>query len=249
MKKIVIIEDERLAGERLVRLINDYDDTITIDGPLKSVDAVCDYLSKNEDYDLIISDIRLFDQTIFEAFEQYPPKSFVIFTTAYDEYALQAIQSGGIDYLMKPINALDLSTAFDKISRLANQGEIQQSISEVARHLHAWRCRFLVSKQDQLISLKVEDISCINNEGRHVTFYTPTGEKYTTQEKLADFESMLDPDMFFRINRQYIANINYLKTISTYFSSKLIVRIQGCDDEQIIISKDRASKFKEWLTR
>ena len=108
MNKIVIIEDETLSANRLIRLIKDYDDSITILGPFQTTDEVKNFLTSDHDYDLIISDIRLGAHTVFEAFELNMPTSFVIFTTAYDEYAMNAIKSNGIDYLLKPVNSKDL---------------------------------------------------------------------------------------------------------------------------------------------
>ncbi len=249
MNTIAIIEDELLSANRLVRLINDYDDSITILGPYHNVDEVKAFLSGHNNYDLIISDIRLGTNTVFEAFELNMPSSFVIFTTAYDEYAMNAIKSNGIDYLLKPINIKDLHNSLDKVNRLLHNNVQPIELSTVAKEMHIWRSRFLVTKGDELVPLKVDEISCIYSGERQVLAYTCNGDTYAMNESLSDLEPTLNPELFFRINRQYIANINYLKKISLFFSSKLYVKIEGCNDDNIIISKDRASKFKQWLSR
>lgn len=249
MNKIVIIEDEALSAKRLIRLINDYDDSITILGPFQTTDEVKNFLASDHDYDLIISDIRLGAYTVFEAFELNMLTSFVIFTTTYDEYAMNAIKSNGIDYLLKPVNSKELFNSLDKINMLLHQDTTPTALSVVARDMQIWRSRFLVTKGDELVSLKADEISCIYSGKRQVVAYKHDGETYVMSDKLSDLEETLNPDVFFRINRQYIANINYLEKISFFFSSKLHVKIKGCNDSNIIISKDKACKFKQWLSK
>lgn len=116
MKKVLIIEDERISAIRLEKLIREIDDTIEVEGPLVSVSEVVEHLSRHNDYDLIFADIRLSDSDVFTAFQEIMPASFVIFTTAYDEYAMQAIKNHGIDYLLKPIDEKDLRQAIQKLS-------------------------------------------------------------------------------------------------------------------------------------
>ncbi|MGI6222108.1 MAG: LytR/AlgR family response regulator transcription factor [Prevotella sp.] len=249
MKRILIIEDELISAQRIARLIADYDETIEIEGPLKTVDEVVRFMSEGSSYDLIISDIKLSGHTVFEAFEQCEPKSFVIFTTAYDEFAMKAIKSNGIDYLLKPIKAEELKKALDKVKKLSNQAMSRSSLANFAKDMNIWRTRLLVSRADELISLNVKEISCIYKDNRQTKVFTPSGETYNLTESVSELEQTLNPSMFFRINRQYIANINFLERISYFFSSKLHVRIKGCDDNNILISKDRAAKFKQWLNR
>lgn len=163
----MIIEDDHFSARRLKRLIMDIDDTIDVHGPLKSVAEVTEELAANNDYDLIFSDIRLADGDVFEAFRKVMPQSFVIFTTAYDEYAMEAIKNNGLDYLMKPIDADELRAAIGKLQLNRNAQQ-----SAVERPLHG-----------------------------------------------------------------------------VYFSSKLIVRLKGCEDENIVISKEKATLFKKWLEK
>ena len=250
MKKILIIEDDYFSAKRLKRLVMDIDGMADVHGPLKSVDEVIDELSVNNDYDLIFSDIRLVDGDVFEAFRKVKPKSFVIFTTAYDEYAMQAIKNNGLDYLMKPIDSKELCAAMDKLKMLSPaSGEVHDKLDGLLNDARQYRERFLVNKGDELIMLYTDDISFISKTDSHVLAFTADGMSYPLAMSMADLELVLAPDKFFRINRQYIANIKGIRKISLFFSSKLIVRLKGCDDDNIVISKEKTAQFKKWLDR
>lgn len=152
MKKILIIEDDTYSAIRLKKLVLDIDDTSDIHGPLKSINEVIGELTATNDYDLVFSDIRLIDGDVFEAFRQVRPNSFVIFTTAYDEYAMQAIKNNGLDYIMKPVDFKELCAAMEKIKMLspANE-EVHDKLNGLLDVTHQYRERFLVSKGDELI--------------------------------------------------------------------------------------------------
>ncbi len=250
MKKILIIEDDNFSAKRLKRLVMDIDDTVDIHGPLKSVNEVVDELTVNNDYDLILSDIRLVDGDVFEAFRKVKPKSFVIFTTAYDEYAMQAIKNNGLDYLMKPIDFKELCVAMDKLKmlNLAN-AKVGDKLDGLLSETRQYRERFLVNKGDELVMLYTDDISYISKTDNHALAFTEEGASYTLAMNMADLEQVLDPDKFFRINRQYIANIKGIRKISLFFNSKLIVKLKGCNDDNIVISKEKTAQFKKWLDR
>lgn len=249
MKKILIIEDEPVNAARLKRLITDIDDTLTIDGPLTTVGEVIETLNLANDYDLIFADIRLGNQLVFDAFQTVMPKCFVVFTTAYDEYALEAFRNNGIDYLLKPIDPDDLRKAIDK-AKLTNgyssvENHLGRTIEQMEVHCHR---RLLVSKGDEIIPIPTDNISFIRKDDS-VRIYLTDGTSYNTQYTLNDLEQMLAPDEFFRINRQYIANIGSFEKIRNFFNSKLTVRLKGCDDDNIVVSKDKSAQLKEWLAR
>lgn len=251
MKKVLIIEDDFFSAQRLKRLVLDIDDTVDVHGPLKSVGEVIDELTAHHDYDLIFSDIRLADGDVFEAFRKVKPRSFVIFTTAYDEYAMKAIRNNGLDYLMKPIDADELRAAVDKLKMCptVQQTDAAHRLDGVLDETCRYRERFLVNKGDELCILQVDDISYISTENNHVVAFTNDATAYPVPMTMSELEQMLDPDKFFRINRQYIANIKGIKKISLFFNSKLIVKIKGCDDGNIVISKEKTTQFKKWLDR
>lgn len=250
MKKILIIEDDFFSAKRLKKLIMDVNDTVDIHGPLRSVDDVIDELSVSNDYDLVFSDIRLVDGDVFEAFRKVKPNSFVIFTTAYEEYAMQAIKNNGFDYLMKPISFKELCAAMDKFKMFKTaHEEVHSKLNDLLNDTRQYRERFLVSKGDELVMLYTDDISYIYKTDNHVLAFTEDGSSYSLTMNMADLELALDPDKFFRINRQYIANIKGIKKISLFFSSKLIVKLKGCDDDNIVISKEKTGLFKKWLDK
>lgn len=250
MKKILIIEDDFFSAKRLKKLIMDVNDTVDIHGPLRSVDDVVDELSVSNDYDLVFSDIRLVDGDVFEAFRKVKPNSFVIITTAYEEYAMQAIKNNGFDYLMKPISFKELCAAMDKFKMFKTaHEEVHSKLNDLLNDTRQYRERFLVSKGDELVMLYTDDISYIYKTDNHVLAFTEDGSSYSLTMNMADLELALDPDKFFRINRQYIANIKGIKKISLFFSSKLIVKLKGCDDDNIVISKEKTGLFKKWLDK
>lgn len=246
MKKVLIIEDELLSAKRLKKMILDIDDTLEVDGPLQSVKDVVEYIQAHDDYDLVFSDIRLLDGDVFMAFQKVLPSSLVIFTTAYDEYAMQAIKSNGIDYLLKPIDEDELREAMKKVGNLtSSNGKLKSVIDKLVRYKE----RLLVYKGGDMVSLPVNDILYFYKDGRNMLVTTSSGEAYCLSVTIQELESQLDPDKFFRLNRQYLVNIAALKKISPFFNSKLIVQLFHCSDRNIIVSKERAVLFKEWLNR
>ena len=251
MQKVLIIEDDHFSARRLKRLIMDIDDTIDVHGPLKSMSEVTEELAANYDYDLIFSDIRLADGEVFEAFLMVMRQSFVIFSTAYVEYSIEAIKINGLDYLMKPIDAGELRAAIGKLrfNRYAQQSAVVSPLHDVLNDTRQYRERFLITKGDELCMLCADDICYINMHDNRITAFAVDGTSYPLPMSMNDLEQALDPARFFRLNRQYIANINGIRKISFYFSSKLIVRLKGCKDENIVISKEKATLFKKWLEK
>ena len=191
------------------------------------------------------------DINVFEAFRKVMPQSFVIFTTAYDEYAMEAIKNNGLDYLMKPIDTDELRAAIGKLqlNRNAQQSAVERPLHGVLNDTRQYRERFLITKGDELCMLCADDISYINIHDNRITAFAVDGTSYPLPMSMNDLEQALDPARFFRLNRQYIANINGIRKISFYFSSKLIVRLKGCEDENIVISKEKATLFKKWLEK
>lgn len=250
MKHILIIEDEPISAERLKRMLLDLDDTLVIDGPLSNVQQVVGQLNMRNDYDLIFSDIRLGNQTVFDAFHEIMPNSFVIFTTAYDEYAMEAIRSNGIDYLLKPFDIQDLQNAIHKIYLSPqNNTNIEEGLSNIAHEFNCFQERFLVCKGEELVSLCSDEISCFQRDNDRTKITTVNGGQYEKHISLSELEKKLTPQKFFRVNRKYIANINHIKKISLFFKSKLKLRIDGCNDDYIIVSQERSAHLKELLDK
>ena len=254
MKKVLIIEDDHFSARRLKRLIMDIDDTIDVHGPLKNMSEVTEELAVNNDYDLIFSDIRLADGDVFEAFRKVMPQSFVIFTTAYSQYAIQGYRANAVGYLLKPISFADageLRAAIGKLrlNRNAQQSAVVSPLHGVLNDTRQYRERFLITKGDELCRLCADDISYINMHDNRITAFAVDGTSYPLPMSMNDLEQALDPARFFRLNRQYIANIKGIRKISLYFGSKLMVKLKGCEDDNIVISKEKATLFKKWLEK
>lgn len=246
MKKVLIIEDERISAIRLEKLIREIDDTIEVEGPLASVSEVVEHLRRHNDYDLIFADIRLSDSDVFTAFQEIMPASFVIFTTAYDEYAMQAIKNHGIDYLLKPIDEKDLRQAIQKLSLgvKENTGKLHQVMGDMTHYKE----RLIVYKGEELIPLQVSEILYFSKESKELLCMTAEGKQYHVRNMtMQDLEEQLNPEKFFRLNRQYFIHIRALKQITPFFNSKLKVRLCYCLDEEILVSRERSVLFKKWL--
>ena len=246
MKKVLIIEDERISAIRLEKLIHEIDDTIEVEGPLVSVSEVVEHLRRHNDYDLIFADIRLSDSDVFTAFQEIMPASFVIFTTAYDEYAMQAIKNHGIDYLLKPIDEKDLRQAIQKLSLgvRENTGKLHQVMGDMTHYKE----RLIVYKGDELIPLQVSEILYFSREGKELLCRPAEGKQYHVRNMtMQDLEEQLNPEKFFRLNRQYFIHIRALQRITPFFNSKLKVRLCHCLDEEILVSRERSVLFKKWL--
>lgn len=242
----MIIEDERISAIRLEKLIHEIDDTIEVEGPLVSVSEVVEHLRRHNDYDLIFADIRLSDSDVFTAFQEIMPASFVIFTTAYDEYAMQAIKNHGIDYLLKPIDEKDLRQAIQKLSLgvRENTGKLHQVMGDMTHYKE----RLIVYKGEELIPLQVSEILYFSKESKELLCMTAEGKQYHVRNMtMQDLEEQLNPEKFFRLNRQYFIHIRALKRITPFFNSKLKVRLCHCQDEEILVSRERSILFKKWL--
>lgn len=251
MRKVLVIEDEYYSAHRLMRLVGDVDDTLEVHGPLRSVAQVVEELTAHNDYDLVFSDIRLADGDVFDAFREVMPRSFVIFTTAYDEYAMQAIKHNGLDYLMKPIDPRELEAAMHKLqlATAATPAATREPLERLLADTHHYRERFLVSRGDELKVVQVAHIDYICMEDGRVLAHTDDGGAYPLPRTMAELERELDPDCFFRLNRQYIASIGGISRIGLFFNSKLTVRLRGCADDNIVVSKEKTTLLREWLDR
>ena len=246
--KVLIIEDEVISFRRLRRMLLELRPHMEIDGPLTTTSEVISRLSECSGYDLIFSDIRLRGREVFDAFEKIMPECMVIFTTAYDEYALKAFKNNGIEYLLKPIEKGSLSEALKKVESVIGQnnsgkGTIGAVISELS-----YRERILIWKGEELLPVNVKDILFFYFDRRHVYAKYSDGNSNAVQFTMAELANELDPKIFFRLNRQYIANIDSITRISRLFNSRLLVRLKGCD-QALALSKEKSAELKEWLDR
>lgn len=250
--KVVIIEDEITASENLVYLLNQIDTSIEVLSVIDTVKASISYFSEPNDAELVFMDIHLADGISFEIFKQVQIKIPIIFTTAYDQYAIQAFKVNSIDYLLKPLNNEELSGAIDKLKKLTNtQQHSDQQMKGLLALLQeknkSYKTTYLVQKRDELVPVKVANIAYFYIETGIVKAVTFQKENYIINKKLEDIETELDPAIFLRVNRQFILNKNAIVNLKFYFNGKLIVKTEPSFSERIVISKAKANEVKDWM--
>jgi two-component system, LytTR family, response regulator len=255
--RIAIIEDEELAVEKLEILLSKMNFPTTVVAKLDSVRAAIAWFSTNPAPDLAFFDIQLADGVSFDIFEQTPVTCPVIFTTAYDEYALRAFKVNSIDYLLKPFGTEDLKKAFEKLHNLqaksttpsvAIDADIIRQVAAALKAPPQYRNRFMVKIGEHLSAIAVEDIEFFYGENKIVYLKNKNGRKYVVDYTLEQLETMLDPLRFFRLNRKFISTIEAIKDVISYSNSRLkIVLIAPPDKEDVLVSREKVESFKEWF--
>ncbi|MFY0627754.1 MAG: response regulator transcription factor [Reichenbachiella sp.] len=251
--KVLIIEDEAPAFRRLQKLLEETDPTIEIQEVFDGVKETVKYLQNHQPPDLIFMDIQLSDGISFEIFDQIEINRPVIFTTAFDEYMLRAFKVNSIDYLLKPINQEDLARSLEKYnalkSQLADQGvpSIQKLLHEIRLDDKKYKSRYLVKMGDKLVSVETENISCFQARNGVVYLMNRDGKKYLIDQTLDDIMEDLDPEKFYRVNRQYIMSYPCIQSVHKLGKGKLLIEPAFPQDDQIIVSSEKSAGFKEWL--
>jgi DNA-binding LytR/AlgR family response regulator len=254
IKRVLIIEDEPQAIKRLETLIVDLLPGVTILAKIDSVKGSVTWLMENSPPDLIFMDIQLADGISFQIFEQCQVKSPVIFTTAYDAYALKAFKVNSIDYILKPVDKDDMARALKKLSSLT-QGkdhatEMLANIGEAVKLLtRKYKTRFVLKVGEHLKSIKVSDIQYFFSLEKATFAKIADGRKHILDFTLDQLEEVVDPEQFFRINRKYIVSAPAIQDMVSYTNSRLKLVLKGSDDSDIIVSRERVQEFKDWLDR
>ena len=250
MIKIVIIEDEKPAVEKLKQLLANSGENITIENVLGSVEDSVNWLSGNPAPDLIFMDIQLSDGISFEIFESVKITSPVIFTTAYDAFAIRAFKVNSIDYLLKPIDPELLSQAFKKYKEHYTSGT-HTPINHVINQMPAqYKSRFLIKTGEHFRSVAVSDIESFFIEERATFLLTKESKTLDIDYSLDQLEKMVNPDDFFRANRNYLINIHYIKDMIGYSGNRIKIKmLTGNYAEPVIISRDRVTSFKLKMDR
>ena len=249
----VIVEDELVAAQKLQRLIQQTAGDFQIAAILQSIDESIEWFSLNEAPDLVFMDIHLADGSAFSIFEKVKISCPVIFTTAYDEYALKAFEVNSIDYLLKPINEKGFDRAITKFRNLvstkaSNNQLIPDILAAISEARTVYKSNFLIPHKDKLIPLATDKIACFYSENKMVKIFTLDQQTYYMDNSLEDIFVKLNPKAFFRANRQYIVSHEAIKDISVWFGSKLSINLKVQVPEKIIVSKARVPEFKAWYT-
>lgn len=245
---VLLIEDEAPAARRIQKLIEEYDSSITISGPIESVAQGLKWFSANPMPDLILSDIQLSDDLSFEIFKEKQIKVPIIFTTAFDQYTLESFNFYSINYLLKPIKKEELENSLLKYKEIT-ANYTQPDFGDLLSKLQGetFRDRFLVCKRDILLTLNAKDIAYFNSEDGVTLLRTHNNQQYILNDSLDLLEASLNPKVFFRASRQYIISYESIKKVHPYFGQKLKVEVNPESPSEIIISKQKASLFKGWL--
>lgn len=248
--RVLIIEDEAPAYRRLSKLIQECDSEANIVGIIQSVADGIAWFKANPLPDLILSDIQLADDLSFTIFRELNLTVPIIFITAFDEYAINAFKFYSIDYLLKPINADDLKKSIDKYKHFQPK-EANNNFEELLNKLtqKKYRERFLVYSGDSLIPIAAQDVAYFISEDGTTILVTNREKRYFIGDSLDTLENELNPESFFRANRQFIISSKSIEKIHNYGNQKLKLTIKPVISEEIIISKLKATAFKEWLGR
>ncbi|MDC6406117.1 MULTISPECIES: LytR/AlgR family response regulator transcription factor [Maribacter] len=248
---VIIIEDEKPAARRLGRLLGELDVAVSI--MLHSVEESIAWFQENEHPDLIFLDIQLSDGLSFEIFDAVDVKSAIIFTTAYDEYALQAFKLNSIDYLLKPIDDEELESAVKKYRNLKPEAKkLSLDFEDIKKLLvnpleREYKKRFTARVGQHLKIINADEVECFYSENKGTYAATSDGRNYLLDTTLENLEEELKPDTFFRVSRKFYVNINYIKDIISYTNSRLQIKLNSFSEQEIIVSRERVKDFKLWL--
>lgn len=250
---IVIVEDEVIAAQALSRLINEIRKDFNILCVLQSVEESIEWFTENTNPDLVFMDIHLADGSSFEIFEKVKIDCPIIFTTAYNEYALEAFEVNSIDYLLKPINKTRLIQAIAKFGNFSYKKDNSQLITDLVATLNAksnrYKSHFLIPYKDKLLPLAIDEIAYFYSELKIARVVCFNGQSYSLDFSLEELMKHLNPDLFFRVNRQYIVAHKAVNDLSIWFAGKLSINLCLKTPERILVSKARTTEFKSWFTR
>jgi len=250
MRKILIIEDELPNIRRLEKMLLAIDHNFTIVGKLQTVRDSITWFEKNTEPDIIFMDIRLTDGLSFEIFNHVTITKPIIFTTAYDEYALRAFEVNGIDYLLKPLEEDRLERSLKKALSLlgpADDQSILQLLKKMQDNKPIYRTRFLIPYRDTFVLLKEEEIAYFTSENRATYLITHSAARYLVDYTLETLEKELNPESFFRVSRQFIVSLQSITGIQQYFNSQLKIELAPTTEEGILMSRERSNQLKKWL--
>jgi DNA-binding LytR/AlgR family response regulator len=251
MTKVLIIEDEQPAAKRLIKILAEVAPQFEIIHVCDSIESSVHFFKSGIKPDLIFLDVQLGDGVSFEIFKEVEVISPIIFTTAYDEYAIRAFELNSIDYLMKPIHKEALERSVDKFNKLKKfqQTDLQVFASLLDKENRDFKLRFLVNVGENLLSVKTSEIAYFYSIDRSTYIVTQSGRNYSVEHSLEKLETLLSPKDFFRINRQFIASFQSIKKITILSKSRIKLILEPASTEEVFVSNARAHEFRIWLDR
>ena len=249
--RVLIIEDETAASENLIAMLQEIDSEIEVLQVLESVQQTVRWLSSHPAPDLIFMDIHLSDGSAFTLFQEMEVTAPIVFTTAYDQYALDAFTVNSVDYLLKPIKTSELTRALDKFKRWT-QSDVMDYLQRMMKMRPAgsgnYTTSLLVPVKDKLVPVSMDDVACIYSTDRKTQIYLKSGQMMLYSRSLDSIAGGLDPSKFFRANKQYIVARDCVKEIVVWFDSRLLVSMPIELPEPLFVSKNKAAEFKNWMT-
>lgn len=249
--RVIIIEDETPAAKRLERLVLAARPDCTIVKTIDSVEEAVECFGKGIEVDLIFMDIQLGDGLSFEIFNQVNVPAPVIFTTAYDHYAIQAFKVNSVDYLLKPIDEEELDRAIQKFESVQENGHSSEQLKVILEAVKTdrahFRRRFLVKTAGRLVFVVASDVSYFFSEEGMTFIVSKDNERYLLENTLEELEKQVDPGEFFRINRKMIVASHSIARIDPYSNNRLQLSLQPSFSEEVVVSRHRTSEFKHWL--
>lgn len=245
---VLIVEDETTAYENMVDLLVQVDPNIHVVGNTESIRQTIKWLGEHEAPDLIFMDIHLSDGSAFVIFDEVRIETPIIFTTAYDRYAIEAFKVNSIDYLLKPVKEDDMRRALTKFSKWGRP-DISQYLSQIAQMVSKpnYSDKILIPYKDKLLPVSLSEIACFYTADKNTFVFLKNGMKYPYGKTLDQIYSTLNPHDFFRANKQFIVARNSVSNITIWFDSRLLVSLEVDTPERIYVSKNKASEFKAWM--
>ncbi len=251
---VVIVEDETLAAKRLQKMLEEYDGSIRVVATLDSISSTVSWFKNHSKPDLAFFDIQLSDGISFEVFKQIKLECPVIFTTAYDDYALQAFKVNSIDYLLKPIDKGDLKRSLEKLNSLKAQFQpvsldVEALLENLIEKKTTYRSRFLVAFRDELIMISIQDVAYFFSEHKLTNLIRLDGKKFVIEQTLEQLQNELNPAQFFRANRQFIVSLKSITGIHKFFGGKLKLDLTPPTLQEVTVSRETSPEFKAWLNQ
>lgn len=253
MLRVLILEDEEPAAKRLLKMLKEIEPDLELLDSIVSVTSAVKWFRQNDTPDLIFSDIQLSDGISFEIFKEVKPSCPVIFVTAYDQYALDAFKLNSIDYLLKPIKKTELEAAITKFRNFkpaitaAPAFDINKLLEAYSVQGHSYKDRFVVRYGEHIKTINTGEIAYFNTEDKVNFLTTHEGRRYIIDFNLDNLEAVLNPKLFFRINRQFIISINSIAEMFAYSKSRVLVKLKPATKTETIVSTERSAGFKTWL--